>query len=55
MDATQKGKEKEVQVDSKTLVFQPTKEESEYNPTPHTLSTTHHTPFWSQFSSTFLN
>jgi len=44
MDATQKGKEKEVQADSKTLVFQPTEEESEYNPTLHTLSTTHHTP-----------
>jgi len=42
--ATQEGKEKEVQVDSKTLVFQPTEEESEYNPTPHTLSTIHYTP-----------
>jgi len=33
----------EVQMDSKTPVCQPTEEESEYNPTPHTFTTTHHT------------
>jgi len=40
---TQKGKGKEVQEDSKTLVHQTSEEGSEYNPTPHTFTTTHHT------------
>ena len=44
-DANQKGKEKE---DSKIPECQPTEEESEYNLTPHTFTTTtlptHHTP-----------
>jgi len=44
MDVTQKGKEKEVQVESKTPLCQPNEEESEYNPTLYTITITHHTP-----------
>jgi len=40
---TQKGKAKEASEAAKSLVFQPTEEESEYNPTPHTFTTTQQT------------
>ena len=43
IDAMLTGKEKEVQVESKTPMYVPTEEESEYNPTPNTFTTTHHT------------
>jgi len=39
MDVAQKGKEKEIHVESKTPLHQAIEEESEYNPTPHTFTT----------------
>jgi len=41
---TQKGKAKETSETTKSPVFQPTEEENEYNPTPHTFTTTQQTP-----------
>ena len=43
-DPTLKGKAKEVFEAARSPTFQPTKEESEYNPTPHTFTTTQQTP-----------
>jgi len=43
-DPTQKGKAKEASEAARSLAFQPTEEESEYNPTPHTFITTQQTP-----------
>jgi len=39
-DPTLKGKAKEAFEAVRSLAFQPTEEESEYNPTPHTFTTT---------------
>ena len=39
-DPTQKGKPKEASEAARSPVFQPMEEESEYNPTPHTFTTT---------------
>jgi len=39
-DPTLKGKAKEAFEAARSPTFQPTKEESEYNPTPHTFTTT---------------
>ena len=55
VDPTQKGKAKETSDVAGSPAFQPTEEESEYNPTPHTFTTTqqtlilstHHTHFHS--------
>jgi len=38
--AHSKGKEKEVHVEFKTSLYHMTEEESEYNLTPHTITTT---------------
>jgi len=46
-DATLKGKAKETSEAVKSPAFQPTEEESEYNPTPHTFTTTQQTPLTS--------
>jgi len=43
-DPNLKGKAKETSEAVKSPAFQPTKEESEYNPTPHTFTTTQQTP-----------
>jgi len=43
-EPTLKGKAKEASETTRSLAFQPTKEESEYNPTPHTFTTTQQTP-----------
>jgi len=43
-DPTQKGKAKEASEAARSPAFQPTEEESEYNPTPHTFTTTQQTP-----------
>jgi len=43
-DPTLKGKAKEASEAGRSPTFQPTEEESEYNPTPHTLTTTQETP-----------
>jgi len=43
-DPTQKGKAKEASEAARSSAFQPTEEESEYNPTPHTFTTTQQTP-----------
>jgi len=43
-DANLKGKAKETSEAVKSPAFQPTEEESEYNPTPHTFTTTQQTP-----------
>jgi len=40
VDLTQKGKGKELLEDPKSSVYQPSQEESEYNPTPHAFTTT---------------
>jgi len=40
VDATQKGKAKATSDAARSLAFQPIEEESEYNPTPHTFTTT---------------
>jgi len=39
-DPIQKGKANEASEVARSPAFQPTKEESEYNPTPHTFTTT---------------
>ena len=44
VDPTLKGKAKEVSKAVRSPTFQPTEEESEYNPTPHTFTTTQQTP-----------
>jgi len=52
-DPTQKGKVKEASEATKSSAYQPSEEESDYNPTPHTFTTTqqtliiptHHTHF----------
>ena len=43
-DPNLKGKAKENSEAVKSLAFQPTEEENEYNPTPHTFTTTQQTP-----------
>ena len=43
-DPDLKGKAKETSEAVKFLTFQPTEEENEYNPTPHTFTTTQQTP-----------
>ena len=43
-DPNLKGKAKETSEAMKSLAFQLTEEESEYNPTPHTFTTTQQTP-----------
>ena len=43
-DADLKGKAKETSEAVKSPAFQPTEEESEYNPTPHTFTSTQQTP-----------
>jgi len=40
IDPMQKGKAKEVSEATKSPTFQPSEEESEYNPTPHTFTIT---------------
>jgi len=44
VDPNLKGKAKETSEAVKSPAFQPTEEESEYNPTPHTFTTTQKTP-----------
>jgi len=44
VDPTLKGKAKEAFKAARSPVFQPIEEESEYNPTPHTFTTTQQTP-----------
>jgi len=44
VDPTLKGKAKEASEAARSPAFQPTEEESEYNPTPHTFTTTQQTP-----------
>jgi len=46
-DPNLKGKAKETSEAVKSPAFQPTEEESEYNPTPHTFTTTQQTPLTS--------
>jgi len=43
-DPNLKGKAKETSEAARSPAFQPTEEESEYNPTPHTFTTTQQTP-----------
>jgi len=43
-DPNLKGKAKETSEVARSPAFQPTEEESEYNPTPHTFTTTQQTP-----------
>jgi len=43
-DPTQKGKAKEASEAARSPAFQPTEEENEYNPNPHTFTTTQQTP-----------
>jgi len=43
-DSTLKGKAKEMSEAARSPTFQPTEEENEYNPTPHTFTTTQQTP-----------
>jgi len=45
VDPTLKGKAKEASKAARSPAFQPTEEESEYNPTPHTFTTTNKHPF----------
>jgi len=52
-DPTQKGKAKEASDAAGSLAFQPTEEESEYNPTPHTFTTTQQTPILSTHHTHF--
>ena len=52
-DPTQKGKAKETSDVAGSPAFQPTKEESEYNPTPHTFTTTQQTPILSTHPTHF--
>jgi len=44
VDPTLKGKAKEASEAARSPAFQPIEEESEYNPTPHTFTTTQQTP-----------
>jgi len=44
VDPTLKGKAKDAFEVARSPAFQPTEEESEYNPTPHTFTTTQQTP-----------
>ena len=44
VDPTQKGKAKEASEAARSPTFQPKEEENEYNPTPHTFTTTQQTP-----------
>jgi len=44
LDPNLKGKAKEASEAARSLTFQRTEEESEYNPTPHTFTTTQQTP-----------
>jgi len=52
-DPTQKGKAKEASEAAGSPAFQPTEEESEYNPTPHTFTTTQQTPILSAHPTHF--
>ena len=49
VDPTLKGKAKEASKAARSPAFQPTKEESEYNPTPHTFTTTQQKPIPSTY------
>ena len=53
VDPTQKGKAKETFDVAGSLAFHPTEEESEYNPTPHTFTTTQQTPILSTHHTHF--
>jgi len=52
-DPTQKGKAKETSNVAGSPGFQPTEEESEYNPTPHTFTTTQQSPILSTHHTHF--
>ena len=52
-DPAQKGKATETSDVAGSPTFQPTKEESEYNPTPHTFTTTQQTPILSTHHTYF--
>ena len=52
-DPTQKGKAKEASEVAGSSAFQPTEEESECNPTPHTFTTTQQTPILSAHPTHF--
>ena len=52
-DPTQKGKAKETSDALGSPAFQPTEEESKYNPTPHTFTTTQQTPILSTHHTHF--
>jgi len=54
VDPTQKGKGKESSEDPRSPAYQPNEEESEYNPTPHTFTTTQQTPIISTLHTTIL-
>jgi len=54
-DPTQKGNAKEASEAARSPTFQPTKEESEYNLTPHTFTTTQQTPIPSTHPTHFLS
>ena len=49
----QKGRAKETSNAARSPAFQPTEEESEYNPTPHTFTTTQQTPILSTHNTHF--
>ena len=53
VDPTQKGKAKETSDAARSPAFQPTEEESEYNPTPHNFTTTQQTPILSTHHTHF--
>ena len=52
-DPSQKGKAKETSDAVGSPAFQPTEEESEYNPTPHTFTSTQQTPILSTHPTHF--
>ena len=52
-DPTLKGKAKEASEATRSPAFQPTEEESEYNLTPHTFTTTQQTPIPSTYPTHF--
>jgi len=52
-DPTQKGKANETSDVAGSPAFQPTVEESDYNPTPHTFTTTQQTPILSTHHTHF--
>jgi len=54
-DPTQKGKAKEASEAARSPTFQPTEEEREYNPTPHTFTTTQQTPIPSTHPTHFAS